>query len=156
MSISIPIVYLFMRNAPRYIDIFFRKSPHLIFIGLSTTELLKSLQLLYICIKAKAFYLFRTHLFSSYYFFKEVYGTFFSLSRPTWQKTRLFFIYFFQKSLFIDRFVRLTVRLSPPTRLRLIGPRTFLLFFFFLGLYPIDSNRFERKSTKAKNRKCWI
>jgi hypothetical protein len=46
------------------------------------------------------------------------------------------------------------VRLSPPTRLRLIGPRTFLLFFFFLGLYPIDSNRFERKSTKAKNRKC--
>jgi hypothetical protein len=150
MSISIPIVYLFMRNAPRYIDIFFRKSPHLIFIGLSTTELLKSLQLLYICIKAKAFYLFRTHLFSSYYFFKEVYGTFFSLSRPTWQKTRLFFIYFFQKSLFIDRFVRLTVRLSPPTRLRLIGPRTFLLFFLLSWTLSNRLKSFRTKVNKGK------
>jgi hypothetical protein len=57
----------------------------------------------------------------------------FSLSIAQPDKRHVYlFIYFFQKSLFIDRFVRLTVRLSPPTRLRLIGPRTFLLFFSFL------------------------
>lgn len=150
MSISIPIVYLFMRNAPRYIDIFFRKSPHLIFIGLSTTELLKSLQLLYICIKAKAFYLFRTHLFSSYYFFKEVYGTFFSLSRPTWQKTRLFFIFFFSKK-FICRSIcafnceAFSSHTSPLDR------STYISSFFFLSWTL--SNRLKSFRTKVNKGK---
>lgn len=102
MSISIPIVYLFMRDAPRYIYIFFRKSFHLIFIWLSTTELLKSLQS-HIIYKSKSFlFIWDPFIFFVLLFQGSLYGTFFSLSRPTWQKTRLFIYLFFFKKVYLS------------------------------------------------------
>jgi hypothetical protein len=75
----------------------------------------------------------------------------FSLSIAQPDKRHVYlFIYFFQKSLFIDRFVRLTVRLSPPTRLRLIGPRTFLLFFFLSWTLSNRLKSFRTKVNKDK------
>lgn len=48
--------------------------------------------------------------------------------------------------------MRLSVRLSPPTRLRLIGPRTFLLFFFLSWTLSNRLKSFRTKVNKGKKK----
>ncbi len=136
MSISILIVYLFMRNASRatFILYFFpRKIPRLIFIWLSITGQLNhfSVRYLYIYIKAKVFFLLFVNPFIFFVLLFQGVLWHISLSLAQPDKRHVFFfkkfIYRSVCAFVCEAFSSYTSPLDRST--------TFMFFFFFFFLW---------------------